>query len=579
MIKLFRFLKPYSIPIVLVFVLTFVQSFASLFLPTLMAEIVDTAIVRNDIGSMSRIGALMLVVAVVGMLAAMASTFFSARTAAGFGRLIRSKLFAHIQQFSSYEYDSIGTASLITRTTNDTNQIQQVLIILLNMAISAPLMGIGGIVLAVSLDRGLSWILVVVVPILALAFVVIMRQGVSLFRSVQVKLDKLNLLLDEWLRGVRVIRAFDRARREQQRFDEANRDLMQTVIRANQNIAALMPVVMLVMNLAGVAVIWFGGMRINNGDLQVGLMLAFLQYTMNLLFALMALSVMFVMLPRASASAARINELLQIEPNIKNVSDTRNADARSDHKRGYVTFEDVTFSYPGAEEPVLSNISFTACPGEVTAIIGGTGSGKSTMINLIPRFYDVASGRVLVDDVDVREMSQEHLRSKIGFVPQKAVLFSGSITDNMYYGKAKAAEEEIQHALNIAQASDFVNSMDYGLKSAISQGGINLSGDQKQRLSIARAFVRRPEIYILDDSFSALDFKTEARLRIALKKEIREATVFIVAQRVSAVKNADQIIVLHDGRIAGIGTHSTLMESSEIYREIVSSQVSSEEIA
>jgi ATP-binding cassette, subfamily B, multidrug efflux pump len=579
MIKLFRFLKPYRIPIALVFVLIFLQSLSDLYLPTLMADIVDTGIVKGDTSYILRIGSFMLVVAILGTISAVAGNFFAARVAIGFGRLIRGKLFTHVENFSLHEFDQVGTASLITRTTNDTTQVQLVLAVMLRMMISAPLMGIGGIIMAVTQDAQLAWVLIAAIPVLALAIYIIMSRSIPLFQIVQVKLDKLNLVLDEGLAGVRVIRAFDRTDHEKKRFDEANRDLMDVSIRVNRIVATLMPVMMLVLNIATIAIVWFGGIRINNGDMQIGALIAFLQYAMQILFALLMLSMMFIMLPRASASAKRINDVLNVKPEIKDAEVVNNIDT----ERGYVEFKNVTFSYPGAEEPALCDISFSARPGEVTAIIGGTGSGKTTLVSLIPRLYDIDpaidSGSILVDDVDIRVMSQEHLRSKIGFVPQKAVLFSGTITENIRYGKSDASEIEIHHAADVAQATEFISEMADGFASNIAQGGTNISGGQKQRISIARALVRRPEIYIFDDSFSALDFKTDSKLRAALKKETLDATVLIVAQRVSTVMDADQIIVLDEGRIAGIGTHHELMGSSEVYREIVSSQLSLEEIA
>lgn len=575
MIKLFRFLKIYRITIAFVFVLVFLQSLANLYLPTLMADIVDNGIVKNDTGYILRVGGVMLLVTIGGTICAIIASFYSARIATGFGRLIRGKIFTHVENFSLHEFDTVGTASLITRTTNDTTQIQQVLIIMLNMMISAPLMAIGGIVLAIGQDATLAWVLVAAIPILVIAIIVIMTSAIPLFRLMQTKLDKLNLILDEGLTGVRVIRAFDRIGHEEKRFDEANLDLTNIAIKVNRIVAALWPIMMLVLNLTSIAILWFGAIRINNGDMQVGALIAFLQYAMQILFAFLMVSMMFIMLPRASASADRINQVLAMEPEIRDAATVK----RADTQRGYVEFQNVTFSYPGAEEPALCDISFQARPGEVTAIIGGTGSGKSTLISLIPRFYDVDSGRVCVDGVDVREMSQEHLRAKIGFVPQKAVLFSGTVAGNIRYGKEDASEEEIRYAADIAQATEFITGMANDFDAEIAQGGTNVSGGQKQRLSIARALVRRPEIYVFDDSFSALDFKTDAKLRAALKKETLDATVFIVAQRVSTIMDADQIIVLDEGRIVGIGNHRKLMETCEVYYEIVSSQLSLEEIA
>jgi ATP-binding cassette, subfamily B, multidrug efflux pump len=575
MIKLFRLLKPFRIPIVFVFVLVFLQSLANLYLPTLTADIVNNGIVKSDINYILRVGGIMLLVTIAGTICAVVASFYSARVAIGFGRLIRGKLFTHVGRFSLHEFDKVSTASLITRTTNDTTQVQMVLVIILNMMISAPLMIIGGLILAFGQDAVLTLVLLIVMPILIAAIILIMRIAIPLFRVMQSKLDKLNLILDEGLSGVRVIRAFDRIDHEKERFDEANSDLKNVGIKVNRIVAFMMPMMMLVFNLTSIAILWFGSIRINNGDMQIGALIAFLQYAMLILFSLLMLTMMFIMLPRAAASADRINEVLAIEPEINDAATVKDTDT----EQGYVTFQHVTFSYPGAEEPALHDISFSARPGQVTAIIGGTGSGKSTLISLIPRFYDVDSGSVLVDGVDVRDMSQAHLRAKIGFVPQKAVLFSGTIAQNIRYGKEHATGEEVRHAAEIAQATEFIDEMPGGFDSVIAQGGTNVSGGQKQRLSIARALVRKPEIYLFDDSFSALDFKTDARLRAALKKETLDATVLIVSQRVSTVMDADQIIVLDEGRIAGIGNHRELMEISEIYYEIVSSQLSLEEIA
>ncbi len=574
MIKLLRFMKPYRAILVLVVVLAFAQAIANLYLPTLFANIVDKGIIGKDIGYIWRTGGIMLLITFGGTLAAVVGIFFSSQVATGFGKIIRVRLFTHVQQFSLHEFDTVSTSSLITRTTNDTTQVQQVIILVLNIMITAPFTLIAGIILALNQDVGLAWILLVVIPILVGTIVLLMSKAIPLFRIMQTKLDKLNLILDEGLTGVRVVRAFDRQKYEEHRFDEANLDLTNVAIKVNRMVAALMPIMMLCLNLSSIAILWFGAIRINNGQMQVGALIAFLQYAMLILFALLMISMMFIMLPRAAASADRINEVLAIEPEIRDPDHVK----RADKQKGYVEFQNVTFSYPGAEEPALSHISFSAAPGEVTAIIGGTGSGKSTLVSLIPRFYDIDSGHLLVDGVDVREMAQEHLRSKIGFVPQKAVLFSGTVAENIRYGKEDATDEEVRHAADVAQATEFISEMKDGFDSIIAQGGTNVSGGQKQRLSIARALVRKPEIYVFDDTFSALDFKTDARLRAALKQETLDATVLIVAQRVNTVMDADQIIVLEEGRIAGIGTHRELMRSNEVYREIVSSQLSLEEI-
>src|SRR6266487_242731 len=575
MIKLLRFLKPYRIAVAFVVALAFVQAMANLYLPTLMADIVDKGIIKGDTGYIWQIGGLMTLVTIGGTLAAVVGIFFSSQVATGLGRIIRARLFTHVAQFSLHEFDTVSGSSLITRTTNDTTQVQQVLIVALNVMITAPFTLIAGIILAINQDVGLAWILVVVIPILVASIIILMSKAIPLFRTMQTKLDKLNLILDEGLTGVRVVRAFDRQKHEEQRFDEANLDLTNVAVKVNRLVASLMPIMMLCLNLSSVAILWFGAIRINNGEMQVGALIAFLQYAMQILFSLLMVSMMFIMLPRAAASADRINEVLAIEPEIKDADQVKWAD----EIQGYVEFQDVTFSYPGAEEPALCSISFSARPGQTTAIIGGTGAGKSTLVSLIPRFYDIDSGHILVDGVDVREMSQEHLRAKIGFVPQKAVLFSGTIAENIRYGQEDASDKEVRHAAGIAQATEFIDGMDEGFDAVIAQGGTNISGGQKQRLSIARALVRKPEIYVFDESFSALDYKTDAKLREALIWEIHDATMFVISQRVSTVMNADQIIVLDEGYMVGIGTHQALIETCEVYREIVSSQLSSEEIA
>lgn len=575
MIKILRFLKPYRMLLVLVLVLAVGQATANLYLPNLMANIVDYGIVKNDTGYIWRTGGIMALVAIGGTLCAVVGIFFSSQVAVGMGKIIRAQIFYKVQRFSLHEFDTVSTASLITRTTNDTTQVQQVMVMLLNMLITAPITLVVGIILALNQDVGLSWILVAIMPVLVIIILVLLSKAIPLFATMQVKLDKLNLILDEGLTGVRVVRAFDRVKHEEQRFDEANRDVTGIAIKVNQMMASMMPVMMLMINLSSVAIIWFGSIRVNDGNLQVGALFAFLQYAFQILFALLMVSMMFIMIPRAAASATRINEVLAMEPEINDAEELKEAT----EQRGYIEFQDVTFSYPGAEEPALSNISFSARPGEVTAIIGGTGAGKSTLVSLIPRFYDVDSGQILVDGVETREMSQEHLRAKIGFVPQKAVLFTGTINENLRYGKEDASDDEIRHAADVAQASEFIANMPDGFHSLIAQGGTNVSGGQKQRLSIARALVRKPEIYVFDDTFSALDFKTDAKLRAALKGETRESTVLIVAQRVSTVIDADQIIVLEDGHVVGIGPHRELMQTCDVYHEIVSSQLSVAEIA
>jgi len=575
MLKLYRYLKPFRRFLVAIVVLVLLQSLSDLYLPTLMARIIDDGIVHKDIGYIVRIGGLMLLIAAGGLTCSLTAGFLSSKTASGFGRIVRGKLFTRVESFSQHEFDTFGTSTLITRTTNDVTQVQMVTIMILRMMLSAPLTLVGGIIMALSLDRPLTLVLAVAVPVLILAIALIAKGAIPLFRLMQMKLDRLNLVLREGLTGIRVVRAFNRIEHERLRFQDANADLTNNAVRANRIMALLMPVLMLVMNLTSVAIIWFGSIRIDHGDMQVGSLIAFTQYAMQIMFALLMVSMMFVMIPRAAAAAVRINEVLDTAPEITDPADPSRADA----ERGFVEFSHVSFSYPGAEQPALSDITFSVRPGEVTAIIGGTGSGKSTLVNLIMRFYDVDSGAVLVDGVDIREMSQAVLRAKIGFVPQKTMLFTGSIADNLRYGRQDATEEEMRHAAATAQATEFIAAMQDGLGAWMAQGGSNVSGGQKQRLAIARALVRKPEIYLFDDSFSALDFKTDARLRAALKRETADATVLIVAQRVATVMDANRILVLDEGRIAGMGTHRELMRTCEIYQEIVSSQLSAEEIA
>lgn len=575
MLKLYRLLKPYTAYIVVVIMLLFVQVLSDLYLPTLMADIVDIGLANKDINYIIKIGAFMLLIAAGGTLAAIIGTYLSSKIAVGFGKIVREKLFTKVESFSLHEFDKLGTATLITRTTNDVTQVQQVSVLILSMMITAPLTCIGGVVMALRQDTSLAWVLVVVIPVLFGVIGLTLYRGLPLFKLMQEKLDKLNLVLRENLTGIRVVRAFNRIDKEKTRFDDANADLRDNAIKINIIMAILMPTMMLIMSLTTVALIWFGALRIEAGNMQIGSLMAFIQYATQILFSLLMLVMLFIMVPRAQVSAVRINEVLDIKLDILDPKDSKQAY----NTRGFVEFKDVTFRYPGADQPALSGINFSAKPGELTAIIGGTGSGKSTLINLITRFYDVESGCVLVDGVDIRDMSQKTLRNKIGYVPQKTVLFSGTVAENIKYGKKDASLEEIKHAAEVAQALEFITEMDAGFDHLIAQGGTNVSGGQKQRLSIARALIRKPEIYIFDDSFSALDFKTDARLRDALKSEIAEATVFIIAQSVSTVRDADRIIVLDDGQISGIGTHKELNKISEVYREIVASQLSEEELA
>lgn len=575
MLKLFKFLKPYSAMITGALVLLFLQTLGDLYLPTLMSDIINNGVMQGDTGKILHIGGFMLLVAGGGALCSIIASYLSSRSAVGLGTILRSKVFGIVESYSLHEFDKLGTATLITRTTNDINQVQMVAVMILRMMVSAPMMAIGGIVMALQEDKELTWVLAVAIPVLAGVIAVIASRMIPLFRLVQVKIDKINLVLREKLTGIRVIRAFDTVELEMKRFDEANVDLTDNYIKVNRIMAFMMPSIMLVMNFTSLAVLWFGGIRISNGNMDLGALAAFTQYAMQIMFSMLMLSLMFIMVPRAQAAAVRINEVLDTVPEITDPNKTVDTFT----EKGNLQFKDVTFSYHGAEEPALRDITFSARPGKVTAIIGSTGSGKSTLINLIPRFYDVDSGSVLIDGVDVREMSQETLRAKIGFVPQKAQLFSGTISENIRFGNEQVSDEEIRRAAEIAQASEFITNFEGGFEHQITQGGTNVSGGQKQRLSIARALARKPEVYIFDDSFSALDFKTDARLRAALKKEITAATIIIVAQRVGTVMDADNIIVLDKGQISGMGTHKELLATNEVYREIVASQLSEEEIA
>ncbi len=575
MIKLLKNLKPFWISITFISVLVFLQAIAELYLPNLMSDIVDVGIVNGDTGYIMQIGGIMLLVAAAAGVFTIIARYLTSKVAAGYGRNLRTKVFSRVESYSLQEFNKIGTASLITRTTNDINQMQNVVMIMLRLMLYAPLMFIGGVIMSIEKDAKLAMILIVILPILLFLIFIIVRKGMPLFKAMQKKLDKVNLVFREGLTGIRVIRAFNKITHESRRFDIANTDLTQTAIKVNRIMALLMPLMILIINLATISVVWFGGHRIDSGAMQVGDLMAFIQYIMRIMFSLMMLSMMFIFIPRASASAIRINEVLDMHPEINDPENPRT----SGDKKGYIEFRNVSYSYPGAEEPALKNISFCANPGEITAIIGGTGSGKTTLISMIPRFYEAAEGSILVDGISVTEMSQEYLRSKIGFVPQKASLFTGSVSENIKYGNALASEEDVIKAAEIAQAADFIIERPGGFDSIVAQGGINVSGGQKQRLSIARALVRKPEIYIFDDSFSALDFKTDAKLRKALKKETVLSTVIIVAQRVSTVMNATRIIVLDNGGIIGVGTHRELLKSCDVYREIVSSQLSEEELA
>lgn len=574
MIKILKKLSAYKWIVVAIFALVFIQSLSELFLPTLMAEIIDNGVVPGDLEVIWKIGGVMLVVTAISALAAVAASYFSSTAAMGLGKDIRQKVFKHVEGFALQDFDKVGTASLITRTTNDITQIQQVVLMMLRMVLTAPIMFAGGLIMALSKDVKLSLVIVAAMPVLVVAILIIFNKGLPLFQTVQKKLDRLNLVLRENLTGIRVIRAFSREKDEQARLGHANEELRDVSIKVNRLMAFLMPTMMLVMNLTIVGVIWFGGVRIESGNMQIGDLMAYIQYVTMIMMSLLMASILFVMIPRAAVSANRVNAVLEMEP-----TEIVEGSKKADNEKGTLEFENVSFHYPGAEEPTLSNINFKANKGETTAIIGGTGSGKTTLINLIPRFYDVTSGHIRINGVRIQDATQEEIRSRLGLVPQEALLFSGTVKENLRFGKQDATVEDIKHAAQIAQAEDFIMSMEEGYESKISQGGSNLSGGQKQRLSIARALIRKPDIYIFDDSFSALDYKTDADLRKALEDETKDATVVIVAQRVSTVMDADQIIVLDQGKVVGIGKHEELYEDNKVYREIVESQLSEEESA
>ncbi|ECW8271548.1 ABC transporter ATP-binding protein [Listeria monocytogenes] len=574
MMKLMKRLKPYWLSITAVLVLTFGQVIGQLYLPTLMSNIIDKGVVTGDTDYIWSTGMKMLLISFASVILSVIVVYLASRISMGFGKELRDKIFTKVEDFSLQEFDKVGTFSLITRTTNDVVQIQNVLYMMMRLMVMAPIMLLGGIIMAVGRDAKLSLIFVVVLPLLLLLVVILGGKAMPMFKSLQKKMDKLNRVIREGLTGIRVVRSFNRNEDELEKFEEANADYATTAIKVNRLLSLMSPLMMLLMNLTSIAIVWIGSIFIGNGDMQVGDLMAFIQYAMQIMMSFMMLSAVFIMIPRAGASAERINEVLDMNAEILNPENPKTSTPPAK-----LSFEHVTFRYEGAEKPVIEDITFEANAGETIAIIGSTGAGKSTLINMIPRFYDVESGVVKINGIDVREMDQSSLRQKIGLVPQKAVLFTGTIASNMRYGKEDATDEEIWEALRTAQAENFVSKLANGLGSRVEQGGNNFSGGQKQRLSIARSLIRKPEIYIFDDSFSALDFKTDAKLREALKAETTEAVTLIVAQRITSVVNSDQIIVMNEGKIAGMGTHEELKESNQIYQEIMRSQLSEEEIA
>jgi len=569
------YLAPYRAALALVVGLLIIQALATLYLPELNGEIINNGVAKGDTEYILTTGAWMLGISLVVVIASIIAVYWGSKTGMAFGRDVRSAIFRKVESFSRAELDTFGTPSLITRNTNDVQQVQMIVLMGLNMMIIAPILAVGGVVMALRQDIPLSGILIVILPIMAVIITLMMRRAIPLFQAMQIKIDRINQVTREALSGIRVIRAFVRTQHEEERFEVANQDLTSTSLRVNRLFALMIPLLMLIFNLSTVAILWFGSLRVDSGEMPIGNLIAFLQYVMQILMAVMMAVFMFTMVPRAIVSATRIQEVLRTKPTIGD-PDVPAAPARG---AGSLAFQDVEFRYPGAQDPVLSGISLVVEAGKTTAVVGSTGSGKSTLINLIPRFYDVTGGQLDIDGVDVRSITRDDLWARIGLVPQKAFLFSGTIASNLRFGKADATDDELWAALRIAQAESFVRDLADGLDAPVEQGGTNLSGGQRQRLAIARALVKRPEIYIFDDSFSALDFKTDAMLRAALEAAISDATVIIVAQRVGTIMGADRIVVLDKGAVAGIGTHHELMASCETYREIVYSQLSAEEAA
>ncbi len=570
-----RHLRPYKRQLALVVLLQLIQTIATLYLPTLNADIIDFGVVKGDIDYILKVGGVMLAVSLLQVICLIGAVYFGAQVAMAVGRDMRAAIFERVQDFSAREVGHFGAPSLITRTTNDVMQVQMLTLMTFTMMVSAPIMMVGGIILALNLDVKLSSLLLAVIPALVIGVGVIIYRMRPLFRAMQTNIDEVNRVMREQITGIRVIRAFVRDKREQERFGVANADLTAVSLAVGKLMALMFPIVMLIINVSTVAVIWFGGMRIDSGDMEIGALTAFISYLMQILMAVMMATFMFVMIPRAEVCAERIEEVLDTEPSVALPTDP----VELLGSRGHLELRDVEFRYPGAEEPVLRGVDLIARPGETTAIIGSTGSGKSTLLNLVPRLFDATGGEVLVDEVDVKRLDPDALTRTVGFVPQKPYLFTGTVASNLRYGNADATDEELWKALEVAQARDFVEQMPEGLDAPIAQGGTNVSGGQRQRLAIARALVRRPEIYLFDDSFSALDYSTDAALRAALARETTDATVVIVAQRVNTIRDAHRIVVLDDGQVVGTGTHTELMRSNDTYREIVLSQLTEEEAA
>ncbi|MFF8604815.1 ABC transporter ATP-binding protein [Streptomyces sp. NPDC015346] len=576
LIRLLRtHLGPYKKPIALLVLLQFLQTCASLYLPTLNADIIDNGVVDGDTGYILRFGALMIAVSVLQVVCNIGAVYYGARTASALGRDVRAAVFARVQSFSAREVGQFGAPSLITRTTNDVQQVQMLVLMAFTLMVSAPIMCVGGIVMALGQDVPLSGVLLAVVPVLGVSVSLIVKKMRPLFRTMQERLDTVNRVLREQITGNRVIRAFVKDAYERERFKVANTELTDVSMATGRLMALMFPTVMTVVNISSIAVVWFGAHRIDAGGMEIGALTAFLAYLMQIVMAVMMATFMFMMVPRAEVCAERIEEVLSTESSVVPPAEP----VRELRRRGHLEVRSADFRYPGAEESVLREIELVARPGETTAIIGSTGSGKSTLLGLVPRLFDVTGGEVLVDGVDVRRLDPELMARTVGLVPQKPYLFSGTVASNLRYGKPDATDDELWHALEVAQAADFVKKLEHGLDAPIAQGGTNVSGGQRQRLAIARTLVQRPEIYLFDDSFSALDYRTDALLREALKEETADATVVIVAQRVSTIRDADRIVVLDEGRVVGTGRHHELMAGNETYREIVLSQLTEAEAA
>lgn len=576
MFSLFKYLKKYKFLILLIFFLIFVQSMMELLLPTIMSKVVDEGILNSDMKIISIQGLKMLGVVIVAIIVSLFSILLSSVVSVKFGQEIRRRVFIKVQGFSSKEIDKFGVASLITRTTNDITQVQNVTLLILRMMILGPMMAIGGLIVSMYKDIKLATILLISIPILLIVVFLIGSRAIKIFSKIQKKLDKVNLISRENLTGIRVIRAFNKQKYEEKRFDDANKDLTFSVSKAYRIFAKLIPIMFLIFYFNSLAVVWFGSHRVADSTLMVGDLIAFIQYSNQIMISLMMFFMLFGMIPKAISSAKRINEVLETDFSI---NDIENVKKLIDSNEVTLKFDNVSFSYNNTGEYDLENINFECKSGDTIAIIGGTGSGKSSILNLITRFYDVTKGRILLNGVDIKDITQKDLRDSIGYVPQKAVLFSGTIRSNLKYGDESATDERMERALKIAQAYEFVSGLEDGIDSYVSQGGTNFSGGQKQRLSISRALVKDSKIYMFDDSFSALDFKTDSKLRAALKENIKNAIVLIVGQRVTSVMHSDKIIVMDNGRIAGIGTHKELLNNCEVYREIAKSQLSEEELS